>query len=672
MQKTASWDQLDQSVRLDWKGMVRQVISPRRWLAPLACPMSELEKTTVSSWCAINGSYDFQHEIRALKVLNRPNPGKRSYMEFAMVTLSLDETPVQPYFAISYVWGQASKTRPIIIDGLVVDVPRNATRVLERLQFQVGDLVWIDAICINQQDQVEKGFQVAFMKDVYSKAVEVRIWLGNLTDPVANNALSSLQTIFDQCLEETNNLADFRRHLFGDDNSAAPAFRYSNKPLPASCNWPAVKRLYDLPWFNRLWVIQEVALARRPVCYVGQQTVDAKVIVVAAKWMVHRRYARHFGGEEIDGVESASSMYQPGGQPLGEQLRQGHRSLCRKPQDKVYGLLGLANPHIAAQIKPDYSKPVSEVYAQAIRLAILEVDHLFILHFVAWFRDVPSSSVWGKKRQALCNLCGCNEPTEDGKDGDKWPSWVPKLHGSIENARGSCLNVLSFGKTVPCEELRLRVEEVSDPCVLRIRGWPLAKVEWVAPRFSEVILDNSEKLAQLVTSCVRRSHDRPAGKGDAAGDDLPFTFTCGTNTLNQDVESHQELRENYEEFARWSMTTSSVRPSLLERLRTRRTQTHGAPSRAAGYLESVRRQSVNRHFVIADGMPAMGPPGAQVGDCVCLLSGDKVPFLLRSEGAYWKLRGDVYMRKFMKEGAVDDLFASGKLSGANGKWFEIR
>ncbi|KAI1182979.1 heterokaryon incompatibility protein-domain-containing protein [Nemania serpens] len=267
----------------------------------------------------------------------------------------------------------------MFIDGQSFQVQESALIALKNLVGPEGGLFWVDAICINQEDRQEKGWQVGMMKDIYSQANEVRIWLGFLDEDVTLRAIHSATRIFNQCLQVTNDTKDLHKYLYGTDGS--PGFKYSDDPLPENCNWEALRALYSVQWFTRLWVVQEIALARKAVFHIGGQSVLADIITLAARWMVHRRYVKHFGYSEVEGIENASSMYKPTLRPLSNQLRRMHRQRCADPCDRVYGLLGLLRPEVAAAIVPDYTLPLANVYGSALRLAFEEDQNVNILQF---------------------------------------------------------------------------------------------------------------------------------------------------------------------------------------------------------------------------------------------------------------------------------------------------
>lgn len=338
-------------------------------------------------------------EIRVLCIDRNLDVGDRAPMRCKVKHISLRDVPIEDFLAVSYCWGGSKKRAPLVIDGRVIMIPQTAAIAIRNLSKVSSIPLWIDAVCIDQNDLREKGQQVTMMKEIYSKALSVSIWLGPAQSSTVD-AIASIEKIYEQCLEAIGGLEHLNTHLYGSSDfthwDATLPFTYSDAPLP-DCDWSALQMFYSAQWFGRLWVIQEIGLAKDSTFYVGSFAIDAVKVVVAARWMVHRNYQRYFEGLESPGVESASNMYRPAGRPLSNQLRRTYRAGCSVGQDKIYGLLGLLREETASAVIVDYTRPLVEVYAQAIRLALYEAGGLSFLQFAAWYRDVKPQTTRARR-----------------------------------------------------------------------------------------------------------------------------------------------------------------------------------------------------------------------------------------------------------------------------------
>ena len=96
---------------------------------------------------------------------------------------TIHSEPPSAYEAVSYVWGSACHRAVIRIDGKDVKVTQNLAAALRRLAFpNRSRILWVDQLCINQEDDLEKATQVPLMSQIYSRAKHCLIWLGEI-DP---------------------------------------------------------------------------------------------------------------------------------------------------------------------------------------------------------------------------------------------------------------------------------------------------------------------------------------------------------------------------------------------------------------------------------------------------------------------------------------------------------
>ena len=99
--------------------------------------------------------------------------------------------PVPDYVALSYCWGDPAITRLISVNDLPVQVTTNLEAALRALRNRKVKTVWIDALCINQLDLLERGLQVMRMGLIYSNASYVMAWVGKEADD-SNYAINCL------------------------------------------------------------------------------------------------------------------------------------------------------------------------------------------------------------------------------------------------------------------------------------------------------------------------------------------------------------------------------------------------------------------------------------------------------------------------------------------------
>jgi hypothetical protein len=100
------------------------------------------------------------------------------------------------YAALSYTWGSADHSIPILVNNRVSLITENLYLALLHLRQRNVTMLWVDALCINQDDLAERGRQVAQMKDVYCRAAMVHIWLGE-SDEFTERVFDELHSLSD-------------------------------------------------------------------------------------------------------------------------------------------------------------------------------------------------------------------------------------------------------------------------------------------------------------------------------------------------------------------------------------------------------------------------------------------------------------------------------------------
>jgi hypothetical protein len=185
--------------------------------------------------------------------------------------LTISKAEDEKYEAVSWCWGREARTKIIKI----LDIERNPTlkflvspnleAALKCLRKDaVPRVLWIDAICINQDDFEERSEQVPLMAQIYGQATNVCVWLG-AGDSSSNRAITFIK-------ERVLRPESFDKLV--QDNSTAS-------------EWMAVNTLMMKPWFSRRWVVQEVALALKATLHCGTDEIGWQEFATAVSLFSH-------------------------------------------------------------------------------------------------------------------------------------------------------------------------------------------------------------------------------------------------------------------------------------------------------------------------------------------------------------------------------------------------
>jgi Heterokaryon incompatibility protein (HET) len=164
--------------------------------------------------------------IRLLRLLPSEKDTNILKCELFEYPLQLSDDPSHLYEALSYVWGSEDKPWSIIVDNQSLNITQNLHTALIRLQnYSLPRIMWVDAICIHQEDEIEKENQIPLMAEIYAKASRVVVWLGEAED---------------------------------HDERALEAIRFAGEKsvrLPnANISQKEILRILQRQWFQRIWV----------------------------------------------------------------------------------------------------------------------------------------------------------------------------------------------------------------------------------------------------------------------------------------------------------------------------------------------------------------------------------------------------------------------------------
>ncbi|KAI6383309.1 hypothetical protein MCOR25_000229 [Pyricularia grisea] len=364
-------------------------------------------------------------DIRLLQLFPL-NSGDGNLVQCKLVQVPL-ESVHSNYKALSYAWGDAKVKRTVSINGQEVQVNASLEECLRQFcqpgHDELPYLLWVDALCINQADLTERSAQVLRMKDIYSAAEEVLIWLG----PEREHTRAAIACFETMCFEtmcigqKIRNEGNTGKHYFeiASDQWKIVAMRGADSE--------EMKGMFDFltrDWFCRVWILQELSMAQQATFVCGNMRTDVGNLWVPTMgyllasmvdnmtesgWdklqqnipvFYNRRcmnslgiilklmdfdFCEEYRGRrtvheyDFDGVD----VFQVQGlRVLGSLealLLDLPSQLATDPRDKIYGVLGISSDFSQGGIVPDYNLPVSKVFMDAVASMLREGDSLYLL-----------------------------------------------------------------------------------------------------------------------------------------------------------------------------------------------------------------------------------------------------------------------------------------------------
>ncbi|GKU10149.1 unnamed protein product, partial [Fusarium langsethiae] len=301
-------------------------------------------------WYLLEHGAEFDETIRAnMKPLSESSQeGVRIVMSAAMRRLTC------PYEALSYAWGPGDKPFSITVNDGDFQIGANLHAALGNLRHSTFErIIWVDALCINQEDATEKGQQVQSMAKIYAKANSVIVWLGEAAD----ESDEALREICRAAVKSPTNENDPKNIL----------------------------SLLHRPWFQRIWVLQEVAAARHVLIKCGSTEIDGYAFCYGLSTLKLSyddcKSLQPFIAPVSDfirgailrprHIESQSGRFSLDIHPLSTLVELYHTRKATDRRDKVYALLGMSSDDPSgAGLSADYTIPWSQVFEIFIKYTL--------------------------------------------------------------------------------------------------------------------------------------------------------------------------------------------------------------------------------------------------------------------------------------------------------------
>lgn len=305
-----------------------------------------------------------QNRIRLLTVY--PSTDTNESISCFLSVVNLDHNPA--YLALSYTWGDPTITVPITLEGEPWQVTLNLDDALRCLRDVTQPLtIFVDALCINQQDTDEKNVQVPMMGRVYSQASTVHCCIGRAdtestrTVEILTRARRGAVDLDVSFQDEPINLADMRSLVY----------------------------FLDMPYWKRAWIIQEVVVSSHVVFHYGKYQFSKQDLpniddFVRLMWGMVQSFNETFLCVEVhpdDEIPIISAIYDAASwsilpilsemSTLTESglrgLSDGHlvrltKQAASVKHDHIYAFLSLLTPELRQRIRPDYRLEASQVF----------------------------------------------------------------------------------------------------------------------------------------------------------------------------------------------------------------------------------------------------------------------------------------------------------------------
>ncbi|KAF1990700.1 hypothetical protein K402DRAFT_315314, partial [Aulographum hederae CBS 113979] len=192
----------------------------------------------------LNGT---KREIRLIRL----EPGQREDAIHCTLIPALLE-PFLKFEALSYAWETWNGSVSINVDNGQLQVTKNLeAALLELRRTKEGRIPWIDALCINQADNLERNHQAGMMKEIYESASSVLIWLGP-----ENSADAKL-------VQEMPKMAHKMSRRF-KRNGESGVYHL------LQWNQSALEAFLGRSWWSRIWVKQEYGVSKHALFLCGR------------------------------------------------------------------------------------------------------------------------------------------------------------------------------------------------------------------------------------------------------------------------------------------------------------------------------------------------------------------------------------------------------------------
>ncbi len=562
------------------------------------------------------------------------------------------------YAALSYQWGSDLKPYHIRTSRGLVPITASLHGALRQLRdVNRSVMLWVDAICINQDNSHEKIVQIRFMSDIFQSAESVKVWIGEEM-PGSGEAIETLLQIRTVALNPP---------LWPKMLPEVPESWRSRKcPDESDPIWVHIDALFERGWFSRVWILQEIIFAQKVSLYCGSWCVDWDDIFEALKVCIKEnpRYLEERLPKPGYHIPIAAHTIGITRQVYRDPRWSKKHSFLKllelfsytsatREQDKLFALLLLASDVNGPQFYPDYISPFETVVRRYANAFVADGKALELLYRAG-----------GSKSFDFCSWI---------------PHWTRKDHPkTISTWYSSGSAFAAADKT----QLRAFIH-LKDKNVLVVGGAYIDKVA----RVGDVTLRDNDAVTYLNSLRRDASSFVPYPTGESV-DDLKLRLPMG-NASRPHLDALTDAMSTYRimatkahspggnpgvnevEASGFDLSGATIDIKSIRHLVDFVKQPEDLRQSLWKYWHTVvtfsKRLSIAKFCATERGYAGLVPQDAKVGDAIVIFHGAVVPFLIREDD----LKGGVARNKLIGECYIHGIMHGEALRSFKGKESDI-
>jgi Heterokaryon incompatibility protein (HET) len=563
-------------------------------------------------------------EPRAIRLLEiHPSLIEGVQMVCSLVDCTLDQT--HEYEALSYRWGDPADapTDQIICNGQTLLVKKNLFNALNRLRkVDTKRRIWVDAICIDQENKKEKSSQLTLMPDIYRGCSRVVIWLGEHL----KYADTTTQLMADIQLQVIYPGRDLDPKFVAESRTNPhDVLRFLGLPSIVSSKWYALSHIANDAYWDRMWIIQEVLLGSSHTIYFGRHQVPLHYLFDSLMTMSIFRIpvAPGVGLQQLLQLRDKGAGRKKLG--LWKLIEYSRLSEATDPLDKVYALYGLTDDPDSGGI----ALPVDYTMSQE-----------------KFFRKV--AAIWLQDSRTLVALALASTAAERDSTLESWlPNFerssagllLPSLDGDIDLYNPELRSFMASDSDIEIKDCRLGIVGVIQREKIQSCGPTMKPLKFTPPGSfmqSGPLSTLTSKIFSSWLSMAFKDHSGPKRSPRMRELFHALHVEC----------SSREVPAMFERFKKWTRVQRmrgavgalrlywihwAVNELLCAIIQISWGLLGGMDTRYENAIPPPF--AYNRQLCITDaGKLVLGPAGAEKGDIIVVARGWHMPLILRRNG----------------------------------------